>query len=162
MYIRLLHDINFTAFFIFFNIIFYKGLTQPDMFLNLNEKDDHPKGFLLNEKKVKDILNRVLDYMKKEKPYLNSELTLNELAKRLGLSPRLLSIIINQKLNQNFFDFINRYRVEEAKKLLVNPDYQKYTILSIAFDAGFNSKSSFNLAFKRYENATPSQFRNLT
>jgi AraC-like DNA-binding protein len=67
--------------------------------------------------------------------------------------------VINQGLNQSFFEFINRYRIEDAKAALIDPKYKNCTILAVAYDAGFNSKTSFNNAFKKYQGMTPSAFK---
>jgi len=101
----------------------------------------------------------VLNYMETNKPYLESELTLEQLASRLHLKPRMLSQTINEALGQNFFDFINRFRIKEASRLLTNPPDKKITIQEIFYEAGFNSKSSFNTLFKKYTGLTPKEFR---
>lgn len=93
----------------------------------------------------------------KEELYLNGKLSLKDIADRLNISNNYLSQIINQKTGKNFFRFINEYRVEKAKQLLADKA-GKYTILSIAYDCGFNSKSSFNTIFKEYTGKTPSEF----
>ena len=97
--------------------------------------------------------------MSEKKPYLENELTLAKLAEMLSVPQHHLSQILNEKLNQNFFDFVNNYRIQEAKKLLVSPDGGLLTILAIAEEVGFNSKSAFNNAFKKVTNTTPSEFR---
>ena len=139
----------------------YKGLTQPEIFSETNdyETNKKSKSSPLSKSQAEQYLNKLLQYMEAEKPYLDSELTLRGLAERLDMSPRRLSQVINEWLNQNFFDFINQYRVEEAKNRLIQPENQKYSILGIAFDAGFNSKSSFNLVFKNFVKMTPSQYQ---
>jgi AraC-like DNA-binding protein len=104
-------------------------------------------------------LRRLREVMETEKPYTDSELTLPKLAERLGISAHHLSQIINERLNQNFFDFMNAARVEEAKRQLVDPKKKHYSIIAIAEDVGFNSKSTFNAAFKKYTNMTPSEWR---
>ncbi len=101
-------------------------------------------------------------FMDATKPFKNAELTLPELAASLGISPNHLSQIINDKFGQNFFDFINSYRVKEAERALLAPEHSHLTILAIAYDAGFNSKSAFNAAFKKHAGMTPSQFRKLS
>ena len=70
-----------------------------------------------------------------------------------------LSQIINERLNKNFFELVNAHRIKEAKKRLLDPDAEPLTILAIAFEVGFNSKSAFNAAFKKYTRMTPTQFR---
>jgi AraC-like DNA-binding protein len=138
----------------------YKGLIQPEIFsedipIELPQKY---KQSTLTQKQADTYLHKLLELMEKKKPYLNSDLTANELAMELGVSYRHLSQIINEKLHQNFFDFINRYRIEEAKKRLVQKKDTDYSILATAYDAGFNSKSTFNMVFKKYEHMSPSEF----
>tara|TARA_R110000868_G_scaffold86206_3_gene241844 strand:- start:6355 stop:7503 length:1149 start_codon:yes stop_codon:yes gene_type:complete len=99
----------------------------------------------------------LLDHMEAATPYLDAELTLASLARQLGMAPRDLSELINQTLGVHFFDFINRYRIEWAKQRLL--DDPRVTILEILYAAGFNSKSSFNAAFRRCEGMSPTQFR---
>jgi AraC-like DNA-binding protein len=106
------------------------------------------------------ILEPLLHIMKEEKPYLDPELSIIALSAKLNIHPHKLSKLINSQLHQNFFDFINRYRVEEFKTLAFNSDYEHYSILAIAFEAGFNSKASFNRIFKNITGNTPSQYMN--
>jgi len=96
--------------------------------------------------------------LQKEKLYLNSELNIQILAERSEISVHTLSRLINNHHNKNFFDFINYYRIEEAKKILADPNQQKYTIDSIAGQVGFNSRSAFYNAFKRNTDTTPSEY----
>ncbi len=97
--------------------------------------------------------------MQTKKPYLEPELTLEQLASRLSLKPRVLSQAINEILEQNFYDFINRHRIEEASRLLTNPKDEKITVQEVFYEVGFNSKSSFNTLFKKYTGLTPTAFR---
>ncbi len=113
----------------------------------------------LSDEMADEYLSALMKLMDEEQPYLNSELTLNTLGDLISISPHHLSEVINKKLNQNFFDFINKYRIEKVKKELLNPRKKNYTLLSIALDAGFNSKSSFNTIFKKQTGMTPSEFR---
>ncbi|MDD2284067.1 MAG: helix-turn-helix domain-containing protein [Paludibacter sp.] len=105
-------------------------------------------------------LKRLLKYMEKEKPYLNEKLLLKEVAEKMDISTNYLSQVINENLEKNFFDFVNSYRVDLAKQKLIDPSYKNYTILSLAYDCGFSSKSSFNSIFKKFVGLTPSEFRN--
>ncbi|MCK5087369.1 MAG: AraC family transcriptional regulator, partial [Melioribacteraceae bacterium] len=105
---------------------------------------------------------KLLSIMESEKPYMNSNLTLGDLAALLSISSHNLSEIINTKEKKNFFDFINHYRIEETKRELINPKKGNLTILAIAMDAGFNSKTSFNTLFKKYVGMTPTQYRDST
>ncbi|WP_159949816.1 helix-turn-helix domain-containing protein [Polaribacter septentrionalilitoris] len=97
--------------------------------------------------------------MSKNKPYLNPSLSIRNLAAELNMNSRELSVLINQNLNQHFFDFVNEYRIEEAKSILKNPVKKEFTVLEILYEVGFNSKSSFNTAFKKHTGTTPTQFR---
>ena len=97
--------------------------------------------------------------MQNKKLYQESELSLQTLAQKLGFPSYQVSQAINEGMKQNFYDLINTYRVEEAKRLLLDPNNKNYTILSIAFDAGFNSKTTFNTVFKKFTGLTPTDFR---
>ncbi len=103
-------------------------------------------------------IDRLLEYMKNEKPYLESKLSLKQLADQIDLTTNHLSQIINEILGKNFFDFINEYRVEEVKYCMADPNFRNFTLLAIAYECGFNSKSSFNNIFKKYTNLTPSEY----
>lgn len=100
---------------------------------------------------------RLEQLMRAERPYLEPDLSLAELAGRLGTNPALLSRVINSGFGQNFNDFVNGYRVAEAERLLGEPRYQHYTLLAIALESGFNSKSTFNRVFKKLKGETPSE-----
>jgi len=97
--------------------------------------------------------------MLNEKPYLNPDLNLYSLAKLLDIRPNHLSQIINSMEKKNFFDFVNEYRIHEVKKNLVQDDKKNLSLLGIAFESGFNSKASFNRAFRKIEGTTPSKYK---
>lgn len=101
----------------------------------------------------------IKEFMAQEAPYLDPSLTLQMLAAQMQVPSKELSILINHKMGQHFFDFINRYRIEAATKLLQDPAKQKLTVLEILYQVGFNSKSSFNTAFKNHTGFTPTQYR---
>lgn len=96
--------------------------------------------------------------MSESKPYLNPKLTLAELSEMSGINTHLLSRVINEKHNKNFFAFINSYRIEEFKKIIENDESKHLTLLAVAYDAGFNSKTTFNTAFKKLTNQTPREY----
>jgi AraC-like DNA-binding protein len=98
--------------------------------------------------------------MKRSKRYLNVDLNIDDLAKEMDLSSKDLSQIINQGFSCNFFDFVNKFRVEEAKSIFSKQTDDKMTIQEVMYDSGFSSKSSFNTAFKKFTNLTPTQFKN--
>lgn len=96
--------------------------------------------------------------MLKEKPFLNPNLTLNDLATLIKTPSHNVSKVIREGYQKNFFDFINWYRIEEFKNYVNLPKYQNYTLLGIAFEVGFNSKTAFNRAFKKMTGQTPSEY----
>jgi AraC-like DNA-binding protein len=105
------------------------------------------------------ILKRLTETMEREKPYLKSNLTLPGLAKMVSTTPNYLSQVINEQLQMNFFDFINSYRIETAKNLIINPLPHTRNILDIAMESAFNSKSAFYSAFKKQMGVTPAEFK---
>lgn len=107
---------------------------------------------------IQAIYNKLLHKMQDEKLYIDPELNLNHVAKLLDVHPNILSQTINSVENKNFYDYINRQRIEEFKRIAMLPENQKYTILSLAFESGFNSKTSFNRNFKKYMNCSPREF----
>jgi AraC-like DNA-binding protein len=121
------------------------------------ERKKYPKSGLTEE--ASEALHaKLLQLMKEGGMYKESELSITDLASRLGVHPNYLSQIINQRERKNFYDFVNTYRVEEFKRLIAIPKNQHLTLLSVAFECGFNSKSSFNRYFKKATGQTPSQY----
>ena len=114
----------------------------------------------LTGERAERYLNKLLQCMKEKKPFTDGHLSLQKLAGDLSIPPHHLSQIINERLGQTFSDFINSYRVEEAKRRLLDPAFKHLSLLGIAVDVGFNSKSSFNSVFKKHTSMTPSEFRN--
>lgn len=104
-------------------------------------------------------MDLVKKYILENEPYLEPSLTIQELSKQVAIPVRDLSLLINRHSNQHFFDFINEFRIEKAKQLMKDPSNKKLTILEILYQVGFNSKSSFNTAFKKFTNQTPTSFR---
>ncbi len=102
---------------------------------------------------------RIEAHVAMEKPYLENDLTLAQLAQRLDMSQHHLSQMLNVHFGLSFFDFINAHRVEEVKRCLGDVRFQKQTILEIALASGFNSKATFNATFKKFTGQTPSDFR---
>ena len=153
-------------------LIVYRSLKQPQIFseVNFNEAEEinEPKNEVeesgyhksgLTEEKINEIASSLVMIMQNDKPYLKSNLSLSDLAQQNGVSAHNLSEVINTKLNKSFYDFINYFRVEEVKKMLNNVKYENYSILSIGFEAGFNSKTSFNTIFKKFTGKTPSEYK---
>jgi len=114
----------------------------------------------LRKEQAEEYLTRLLNYMEDEKPYLDGDLTIHDLSHKTGIPRHFITEVLNEKYGRNFFTFINEYRVREVISRINDPRYQHYTIIAIAFDAGFNSKSTFNTIFKAYSGKTPSEYRN--
>ena len=143
------------------------GLRQTAIFSDLPISEDK-KGKVqaasyqksgLSEERAKGLAHKLLEHMEKEQVFLEEDLTLPALAQKLGISASHLSQVINQQFGQNFFDFVNSYRIKEAQKRLRDPQYGHYSVLGIALDCGFSSKSSFNRSFKKIVGMTPTQYR---
>jgi AraC-like DNA-binding protein len=146
---------------VFISWFVLKALLEPKIFsgIKLSKFSLIDKENMFLEKKGNKELERLLKYMEKEKPYLNSSLTLEDLAYSFGRPKREVSELINQNFNIHFFDFVNSYRIKNAMKILKNIDNSKLTILEILYIVGFNSKSSFNSAFKKHTGLTPTKYR---
>ena len=113
----------------------------------------------LTQKQKEKYLSLLLDHMDKQKPFLRQELTLSELAQALDINAKYLSQVINELTKKNFMDFINGYRIEEAKKLFNSSRHQHFTIVAIAQEVGFKSRSAFYSAFKKVTGQTPTEFK---
>lgn len=112
----------------------------------------------LNEDAAKDLHLRLKYLMNDEKLFTEPELNLSDLAARLDIHPNYLSQVINEMEGVNFYDYINYLRINEFKRLISLPENQKYTLLALAYDCGFNSKSSFNRFFKKATETSPSEY----
>tara|TARA_R110002049_G_scaffold309219_1_gene518801 strand:- start:6727 stop:7179 length:453 start_codon:yes stop_codon:yes gene_type:complete len=119
------------------------------------------KNFTLEEAEGKNLLNQLTLFMTEEKPYLDGAISLTALAGSLDVNPKALSFLINEHIDKNFNNYINDWRIEEVKKRLNDKEYNQLKMLTIAFDCGFNSKSTFNLAFKKATGLSPSEYRKL-
>ncbi len=151
---------SFFSFFIYFILLFYKAISNPLIFAKIEEKPE-AKTHVIPKHEAYFLLKKINDYMVQSEPYLNPELSLKQLAIELKTPERLLSGVINQYSNQNFYDFINNFRIEKAKKLLSEDTLKRNTIQEIFYDSGFNSKSTFNLAFKKSTGFTPTDFKKM-
>lgn len=151
--------------FTFIGVLLLLGLSNITLFQLLN----HPEFFYnnltvklrketVNPKINKETYNKLCDLLVKEKLYKKTDLKISDLSDALGESARNVSILINTFYKGNFYDFINFYRIEEAKSLLKNGD-EEMTILTILYESGFNSKSVFNSVFKKTVGQTPSNYR---
>jgi AraC-like DNA-binding protein len=137
------------------------GYKQSKIFNDLDQNSEKPKYLTssLSEDDARKYIKSLLNLMEKDRPWLDEKLTISELADKLKMQRHHLTQIINENLGKNFYTFINEYRLEEVKKMIADPKKQNYTILAIAYECGFNSKSTFNTLFKNYTGLTPSDYR---
>lgn len=169
---------NATALNLYMNLFFlavvymiaYFSIKQKEVYpQNLNideivntddiENEQQKSKLLISNSELETLKERLLYLIETEKPYLDSELNLVKLADKLSLSTHQLSYVINNGFNENFFQFINKYKVQKAKELLNNPKYDNFTIVAIGFESGFNSKTAFNTTFKKMTSHTPTEYR---
>lgn len=131
----------------------------------ISEPVDEPQKELEQEAKViplesdKVLFEQLNELMRNKELFKRPELTLSELATEIGLHQKQLSFIINQFSGKNFFNFVNEFRVMEAQDLLLDEKYAHLSVLGIAFEAGFNSKATFNASFKKVTGQTPRQYK---
>jgi len=144
----------------FFNIIVFKALTTPEIFY-FPDAPAREKRKSLSESRRKEYLVKLEKYVKENKPYLSSTINLNDLANMVSIPPRSLSEVLNDSLNQSFFDYINTCRVNEAEQMLIYSEDPSMTVSEILYDVGFNSKSSFYSAFKKYKGYSPARLKQL-
>ena len=149
---------------IFVFLVGFFGVRQTNIFApnllpaNGNEqRKKYPKSGLTEETSTK-LHQTLVRLMTEEALYRKSDLSIDDLSSKLGVHPNYLSQIINQKEKKNFYDFVNTYRIEEFKRLIAMQKNQQYTLLSLAYDCGFSSKSSFNRYFKKATGQTPSEY----
>lgn len=147
----------------------YKALNHPNLFRNIDSKLKLVQQLISEEKRSKPLvaaeheyneeLLKLRQYMAEEKPFLDPALTIQEVARQIRIPVRDLSVLINHQLGQHFYDFVNAYRIEAAMDLLKDAARSKATVLEILYEVGFNSKSSFNTAFKKHTGQTPTDYR---
>jgi len=123
-----------------------------------SEKPKVPRS-TMNEGKVDDLINKIILLMEQEKIFQEPELTLHQVAGKLQTPTYQVSQALNEGMKKSFYDLVNGYRVEESKRLLLDSKNSNYTILSVGFEAGFNSKTTFNTVFKKFTGLTPTEYR---
>lgn len=134
----------------------FNGVNAP---INISETAlENPKNRRLSAEQVAALSAQLNSLMEQDKLFLENDLNLPTVAKKLGISIHETSFLINETTKDNFYNFINKYRVEEAKRLLVSTKIEELNILGIAFESGFNSKTTFNTTFKKLVGISPSQY----
>lgn len=147
----------------------FKALNNPDLFRNIDSKlklvselvseEKSCEQSTIDEREYNEELLKLKKYMVEKKPYLNSSLTIQDVSNDIEIPVRDLSLLINHQIGQHFYDFVNTYRIENAMEILKDASKSKVTILEILYEVGFNSKSSFNTAFKKHTGNTPTSYR---
>ena len=148
-------------------LIGYIGLRQPEVFNYVTAEfpavpPEAPPRYErsgLDDQEAMGLKDALLAVMEKERPYQKSDLTLSDLAVQLDTTPHKLSEVLSQKIGQTFYDFVNRYRVEDVQRRVADARSRNLTLLALALDAGFASKSTFNSVFKKHTGKTPSDYR---
>lgn len=161
--------ISFSSAIIIVSLIYaigYFAIQQPGIFNNeLCEIEQaivsEDKIEKINNSNFDDYYTKLLKNLEHKKTYLNPELTIKNLSEELSIPVYILSKVINEKAGLSFRVFINKYRIKEVQTALQNPANEKEQIIQLAYEAGFNSKSTFNYYFKKYTGKTPTQYRNL-
>ncbi len=148
--------------FYFVNRVILKALRQPEIFAGIaqNETTKYP-GSNLTPIQIEAYKNELVALLGSEKPFLNPQVSIADLSEKLSVPTKHLSQVINQSFNKSFFDFINTYRIQEVQQILKESKDDKLTVLEAMYQAGFNSKSSFNTAFKKETGLTPTEFRKM-
>jgi AraC-like DNA-binding protein len=151
-------------------VLGYCGLSQDEIFSSIpsHHEEYQEEKFQASlpsksgehiVKQNKELLHKLQAHLETTKPYLYEALTLTELARQIGMTRNQLSFLINSAYGENFYAFINNFRVEEVKRLIADPKNKNFTILSLADEAGFPSKSSFQAIFKKFTGLTPTEYR---
>ena len=166
-------DLSMGSFAIFIISVAILGLRQTSLFSDFGSQ--LPEGVITTDRKNRNgqryaksglsdpeaqrLATSLEDYMSRERAYLNHKITLVDLAEALGTTTNHLSQVINGLKGKNFADYVNTYRIEAFKVLLVDDHYAHLSMLGLAMECGFNSKSAFNNAFKKHTGLTPSQYQ---
>ncbi|RKR82128.1 AraC-like DNA-binding protein [Mucilaginibacter gracilis] len=173
LFMELFYVKSWYYFFAFAIIIYYVAISayaakpiiklnfEPALLLSYQEPLllDTPVAVVEDQSWMEEWKAKIEELMDIQKVYLEPELTLTELARKAGTNASLLSKVINKTYGLNFSDYVNRYRVNEVIRLLEQPAYQNFTLLAVAYDAGFNSKSTFNRAFKKVTGVIPKDYQ---
>jgi len=159
-----MHQASFVLGSVYLIVLGFFGHRQGNLFTDKPISVDLQKSTPLSNKnnsidKIEnDFIHSLLKCMNEKKPHLDPEITLSSLADLTSVSPEYLSKMINNQLGKNFYDFINHYRIEEFKTRCSLPENKNFTLISIAFDCGFNSKATFNRVFKNATGETPGDY----
>jgi AraC-like DNA-binding protein len=133
----------------------FNSLFETDFKLEIKPGQKKEKEQKISKQELDALMKRACEYISTEKPFLDPQLSLSALAGKIDIHPNKLSYLINDQTGSNFNEFVNRFRLEHFKSIALKPEFSHITILGLAFESGFNSKSVFNNYFKKTEGVTP-------
>ena len=140
--------------------IYKRKTVNSDKFEKIEKIEERYRKSKLTNKKKEEIKTLILIYFKENKPYINSELSMQILSEQLNIPKHQITEVLNISIGKNFFQFVNEYRIETVKQKLSDTSFNKFSIEAIAYDCGFSSKSSFFSVFKLMTGQTPLQYKN--
>lgn len=165
--LRFSNDLIFTLVSCFIFVIGFLGLKRGAIFANLPKEkqektnNNSPKYAQsgLKPAEMDALKQRLIELMQSTNAYTASDFSIKSIAVNLQVPPHYISQVLSSCLATNFYEFTNRYRIQKAKELMIHPDFQHLSILGIAYECGFNSKSTFNRAFKKWVGCPPSVYK---
>jgi AraC-like DNA-binding protein len=166
-YFSLFNDLNVMSFvdvllLLMVYTVSYIVLSKPQLFYKHEAANatNQPKysQSTLSDEKIQLIEKELNDYMINQKPYLNGNLTIQNISDYLNIPRQYISQVLNDKIGLSFSDYLSAFRIEEFKQKANDPAYKNFTILALAIESGFNSKTSFNTSFKKHTGITPSEY----
>ena len=158
VYSEWLYILSILCYLVYALIVLFYLIKYPELFSVIDEQLMKARKPSLSDAVLEKYKIELIQFMREFKPYLIPNISIQKLSEMVSIPPRSLSEVINSGFNKNFFEFINDYRIQEAKKLIVESDHKK-TILEILFEVGYNNKSVFNATFKRFTGQTPTEFK---
>jgi AraC-like DNA-binding protein len=159
IYSELLLTLRYIGLLVFALIILYHSLNHPALFSVIDFNLNGLQKSSLSNTVFQDYKSTLKKYMENKKPYLEPDISLNKLSDLVSIPPRSLSEVINKGFKMNFFEFVNYYRINDAKQIIEEHKENNKTILEILYEVGFNNKSVFNSVFKKQTGKTPTQYK---
>ncbi len=154
----------FAGLWVLVTLIIFQGMQHPLLFTGLTKEDSQivsqpSQANRVSKALLEEVFEKINIHMEKEKPYLNSNLTVKTLGQQMTLVPRQVSQAINLKADKNFSEYVNEFRIKHACQLLSSAQARNISIMDVMLDSGFITKSNFNRAFKKVTGITPFEFK---
>ena len=141
---------------IIYSISYFLVIRTPESFFNTKQKYENNT---LSDDIAKSIEKEIVKFVVEEENYLDSSISLKEISKNIGVSTNQISQVINSRMKLSFADYINIQRISKSKEMLIDPNFDHYSILAISQDSGFSNKATFYNAFKKHVGCTPKQYK---